>query len=160
MNSVQNTSRAVHELLARYLEAWNARDPAALAAGLVEEALIVGFDGSVMEGREAARATIATIFSQYATGRYVWLPRRVRELGPGLAVISAMAGLVPAGQADVDPRLNAVQTLVAVHRAGEWRIAVFQNTPAQFHGRPEAAESLTAELRAELRRRRGVREGT
>lgn len=25
--------------------------------------------------------------------------------------------------------------------------ALFQNTPAQFHGRPELAESLTAELR-------------
>jgi len=28
-----------------------------------------------------------------------------------------------------------------------WRIALFQNTPAAFHGRPEAAKKLSAELR-------------
>jgi hypothetical protein len=41
-----------------------------------------------------------------------------------------------------------VQVLVAVRRADVWRVAFFQNTPAQFHGRPELAEALTAELRA------------
>jgi hypothetical protein len=69
-------------------------------------------------------------------------------------MMTAMAGLVPAGKDDIDPRFNAIQTLVAVRTAGEWRIAVLQNTPAQFHGRPEAAESLTAELKAEWRRHR------
>ena len=36
---------------------------------------------------------------------------------------------------------------------GQWRIALFQNTPAQFHGRPEAAEALTDELRAAFKSR-------
>jgi hypothetical protein len=36
---------------------------------------------------------------------------------------------------------------VAAKRAGHWRIALFQNTPAQFHGRPELAKALTEELR-------------
>jgi len=40
-----------------------------------------------------------------------------------------------------------MQTMVAVNRAGEWRIALLQNTPAQFHGRPEMAEALTQDLR-------------
>ena len=35
----------------------------------------------------------------------------------------------------------------AVKRAGRWRIILFQNTPAQFHGRPELAQQLTDELR-------------
>jgi uncharacterized protein (TIGR02246 family) len=30
---------------------------------------------------------------------------------------------------------------------GHWQIFQFQNTPAQFHGRPEMAEALTDELR-------------
>ena len=158
MSDLPRITSEVHALLARHLEAWNARDPAALAATLADDALLVGFDGSVMEGREAARATIATIFAQYATGRYVWLPRRVRELAPGVALMTSMAGLVPAGQDDVEPRLNAVQTLVLRQSGCDWRIAVFQNTPAQFHGRPEAARSLTDELRAEWRRVRGARE--
>jgi hypothetical protein len=30
---------------------------------------------------------------------------------------------------------------------GVYRIEMFQNTPAAFHGRPEASERLSAELR-------------
>jgi ABC-type lipoprotein export system ATPase subunit len=29
----------------------------------------------------------------------------------------------------------------------QWQIAVFQNTPAQFHRRPELAKNMTDELR-------------
>jgi hypothetical protein len=28
----------------------------------------------------------------------------------------------------------------------EWRIALFQKTPAQYHGRPELVETHTAEI--------------
>jgi hypothetical protein len=42
--------------------------------------------------------------------------------------------------------------MVAVRTADGWRITLLQNTPAQFHGRPEAVEALTTELRAELNR--------
>jgi hypothetical protein len=55
--------------------------------------------------------------------------------------------MVPPGQSDINPAVNALQTLVVVLRADEWRIALLQNTPAQFHGRPEMAEALTRELR-------------
>jgi hypothetical protein len=37
--------------------------------------------------------------------------------------------------------------LVAVKRGDDRRIELFQNTPAQFHGRPELSEALTEELR-------------
>ena len=47
----------------------------------------------------------------------------------------------------LNPGLNAVQTLAAVRPVGQWQVAVFQNTPAPFHGRPEAAAPLTQELR-------------
>jgi hypothetical protein len=46
----------------------------------------------------------------------------------------------------LNPAANAVQTMVAERDGGGWRIVLFQNTPAQFHGRPELAERLTAEL--------------
>jgi hypothetical protein len=51
---------------------------------------------------------------------------------------------------NLNPAVNAVQSLVAVKNAGEWRIALFQNTPAQFHGRPELVQELTEELRGLL----------
>lgn len=46
--------------------------------------------------------------------------------------------------------VNAIQTLVTVKHDGQWRIAVFQNTPAAFHGRPELRDRLTEELRQVL----------
>jgi hypothetical protein len=55
--------------------------------------------------------------------------------------------MVPPGQTDINPAVNTIQTLVAVKRDGTWRIALFQNTPAQFHGRPELVQQLTEELR-------------
>ena len=55
--------------------------------------------------------------------------------------------LVP-GQSEPNPATNAVQSLVAA----DGRIVLFQNTPAQYHGRPELAEAHTAEIRAALAR--------
>jgi hypothetical protein len=35
---------------------------------------------------------------------------------------------------------------VFVEANGQWKIALLQNTPAAFHGRPQLAEDLTHEL--------------
>ena len=140
-------------LLARYLDAWNARDADAMAETLCEDAVLVGFDGSVMKGREDARTTLRQIFADHPTGRYVWLLRGTPELAPGVVALYALAGLVPAGKDDIDPSLTAVLSLVALRQGGEWRIRMFQTTPAQLHGQPQVREDYAAELRAELGRR-------
>ncbi len=44
--------------------------------------------------------------------------------------------------------VNAIQSLVAVRDTDHWRAMLLQSTPAAFHGRPDLAEALTAELRA------------
>jgi hypothetical protein len=54
--------------------------------------------------------------------------------------------MVPPGKSQVNPETNAIQSLIAQQVGGHWRIQLFQNTPAAFHGRPEAGEALTAEL--------------
>jgi hypothetical protein len=54
--------------------------------------------------------------------------------------------MVPPGQTQVNPAVNAVQSLVVQQEGSRWRIHLFQNTPAAFHGRPEAAAALTSEL--------------
>ncbi len=62
----------------------------------------------------------------------------MRFLAPKVAVLRAGAGMVPPGQSDVNPAVNVIQATVTAGRDGRWRIALFQNTPAQFHGRPGA----------------------
>ena len=49
----------------------------------------------------------------------------MRFLTPDVAVLRAVAGMVPPGQSDLNPAVNAVQTLVAARQDGQWRIAVF-----------------------------------
>ena len=73
-----------------------------------------------------------------------------KPLGDDAALLRAVSGVVPAGDNDLNPKLNAVQSLVARRRNGAWQVVLYQNTPAQYHGRPEAAEALTEELRSEL----------
>lgn len=63
------------------------------------------------------------------------------------AVFRAVAGMMPPGRMDLYPAVNTIQTLIAAKRDGQWRIALFQNTPAQFHRRLEIVQQLTDELR-------------
>lgn len=145
--------RAVRALYRRLLDGWNARDAEAMAAPFAEDCHVIGFDGGQMFGRAEMAATMAAIFADHLTAEYVALVRGVRFLTPDVAILRADTGLLPRGQPDLNPNLNARQTVVAVRSDGVWRIALFQNTPAQLHGRPDLAAQLTNELRAELARR-------
>jgi hypothetical protein len=58
--------------------------------------------------------------------------------------------MVPPGGSEIVPQRNAIQTVVACCGDDGWSAALFQTSPAQFHGRPELADSLTAELAALL----------
>jgi uncharacterized protein (TIGR02246 family) len=142
---------AVCELYRRVLNGWNSRDASAFAAAFAEDGDTIGFDGSRHVGRADIAATIGRIFADHPTGQYVGKVRRVRFLTPAVAVLDAVAGIIPAGQATLRPELNAVQTMIAAKSGEDWRIALYQNTPAQYHGRPELVEALTEELRRELR---------
>lgn len=143
----------VRALYRRLHEAWNARDADAFAGQFADEGEAIGYDGSEMAGRSEIVATLRKIFADHQTAAYVGKVRRVHFLGPEIAHLNAIAGLVPPGASDIAPQLNALQTLVAVQRDGQWQIAYFQNTPAQYHGRPELAEQLSEALRQELRGR-------
>jgi uncharacterized protein (TIGR02246 family) len=71
----------------------------------------------------------------------------LRLLSAEVALLRAVVGMIPPGRSELEPARNAHQTVVAAKRDGQWRIVLFQNTPAQFHGRPDLVERLTQELR-------------
>jgi uncharacterized protein (TIGR02246 family) len=136
--------RALHR---RLLEAWDARDADAYAELFAADGTLVGFDGSTVDGRDEIRSHLSGIFADHDTGSYVGGVREARLLDPDVGLVRAVTGLIPSGQDDINPGTNAIQSLVVVRTDGAWRVALFQNTPAAFHGRPAAAEALTDELR-------------
>ena len=143
----------VETLYFSLLEHWNEQDADGMAALFVADGQVVGFDGSEVDGRESIAASMAGIFARHRTAAYVAKVRSVRFVGY-TAILRAVAGMIPPGRQDLNPELNAVQTLVASHTAGAWQIELFQNTPAAWHGRDEARDRLTAELRTVMQRMR------
>jgi len=138
------------------LSAWNRRNAADMASLFTTEGTTVGFDGTSHVGRAVIEREIAEIFAHHETAAFVGIVREVRDLSPEVSLLRAVAGMVPPGEADLKPEVNAVQSLVAARRNGKWRIELFHNTPAAFHGHPEASEELTEELRQRLREERGA----
>ncbi len=137
----------VRALYRALLERWNERDAKGMAALFADDGRSIGFDGSEMSGPAEIEETLAAIFAHHPTASYVSKVRSVRFLTPGVAVIAAVVGMVPRGKSELNPAVNAVQTVVAAKHGSAWRVAQLQSTPAAYHGRPELAESLTAELR-------------
>ena len=138
----------VKQLYQQVLDGWNRRSAAEMAAPFAENGSVVGFDGSQMNGRAEIEAMLAPIFADHPTARYVSIVREVRQLAPNVALLRADVGMVPPGKSQINPATNAIQSLVAVKEGAIWRVALFQNTPAQFHGRPHLVEQMTAELQA------------
>ncbi|HEX2623161.1 MAG TPA: SgcJ/EcaC family oxidoreductase [Phototrophicaceae bacterium] len=138
---------AVESLYHRLLDSWNRHNADDYGALFESDANVIGFDGSQMNSQAEITSTLKQIFADHVTSAYIGKVREVRLLSPETALLRAIVGMVPAGGKDLNPAVNAIQTLVAVKRDGQWRITLFQNTPAQFHGRPDLAEALTNELR-------------
>jgi uncharacterized protein (TIGR02246 family) len=150
VSDVGNHEAEVRTLYQRVLDGWNRRSADDFAAPFAEDGEVVGFDGSQNKGRAEIAAEMGRIFADHETGTYVGGVRSIRALGSEAAVLRAVAGMVPAGESDLDPKLNTVQSLIAERQGGAWRVVLYQNTPAQFHGRPELSEQLTKELRQEM----------
>jgi uncharacterized protein (TIGR02246 family) len=130
----------------RLLEAWNERDAKAFAALFTNDGSAIGFDGSQMNGAAEIAEALARVFADHQTAAYVAKVREVRQIDQRTAILRAVVGMIPRGSIDLNPAVNAVQSLVVVGSGAEARIALLQNTPAAFHGRPEAGAALTGEL--------------
>ena len=142
---------AARELYGKLIQAWNKRNARDFALLFASNGSIVGYDGSQVDGQLDVGAHISEIFSHHQTACYVTIVREVRPVSSDVVVVRANAGMVPPGKDELNPDRNAVQSMVAVRKGGKWEIALFQNTPAVYDGRPELSKKLTEELRAVLR---------
>jgi uncharacterized protein (TIGR02246 family) len=145
-----NAEDAVVDLYRRLVDGWNNADAEAMAGALAPDGVVVGFDGSQMLGRDEAARELGGIFADHETATYVVKVRSAKPLGADAALLHAVAGMVPPGGSEIMPDRNVIQTVVAKRDDDGWLVALFQTTPAQFHGRPELSEALTGELSALL----------
>jgi uncharacterized protein (TIGR02246 family) len=142
---------AARELYAQILSCWNERNSGAFARLFARNGNMVGFDGSQVDGQEGIEGHLSEVFGSHQTASYVAKIREVRVLGPDVVLLRAVAGMVPPGKADLNPAVNTIHTLLARSHGDRWLVELFQSTPAAFHGRPEASEALTTELRQQLK---------
>jgi len=144
---LQSAEKTVRELYEQLLERWNQRDARGMAGLFAIEGNLVGFDGSSVNGRMQIEDHLGPIFRDHPTPRFIAKVREIRPLAPKVLLLRAVVGMIAPGNAEINPALNAVQSLVAVRRDHNWQVQLFQNTPAAFHGRPAEIEALTEELR-------------
>jgi uncharacterized protein (TIGR02246 family) len=137
---------AIEALHADLLTCWNHRDAHGMASLFLMDGNAIGFDGSQMNGSSEVEAELSKVFDNHQTASYVWKVKEVRFLNDDCALLTAIVGMVPPGKDSINPATNAIQSLIALRKTGTWKIALFQNTPAQFHGRPEMVENMTREL--------------
>jgi uncharacterized protein (TIGR02246 family) len=137
----------IRQLYADLIAAWNNHNAESYAALFTDNANLVGFDGSIMNGKADVLSHLSGIFAHHKTAPYIYIIREVRFLSDEVALLRSVVGMLnPTGE-DINPAANAIQSLVSVKQNDEWRISLFQNTPAQFHGRPELSQALSDELR-------------
>jgi uncharacterized protein (TIGR02246 family) len=144
-------SDEIEVLYRRFLSAWNDQDADAMASCFADDGEMIGFDGSHARGSRGVREHLAPIFADHQTAMFVTSVREVRMLSDTVGLLRAAAGMVPPDGSDINPAVNTHHTVVAQKSDdSRWRIALFQNTPARFDGRPEEVERWTEELRAAL----------
>jgi uncharacterized protein (TIGR02246 family) len=142
---------AICALYQQMMEGWNAASGYAFASPFEENGDLVGFDGTYIKGSQEIALFHQHLFDMFLKGsRLVGKVKSVRFLTSDVAVMHAIGGTMMAGQTDLDPERNSVQTLVAVKRNGKWNLAAFQNTRATYISRPDESQKLTEELQALL----------
>ena len=137
----------VQNLYNKLIDAWNRRDAKGMSDQFADQGVQIGFDGSKLIGKGEILAHLTPIFLDHPTAPFITKVKEIRSLGTDAAILYAIAGMIPPGKSDIEPAVNAHQTLVAVKMNNSWQVELFQNTPAQFHGRPELVEEMTEELR-------------
>jgi uncharacterized protein (TIGR02246 family) len=140
-SSDEHEIRALHK---RMLDAWGAGDGEAFAAPFSDDAVFVGFDGSVLRGRAQIAASHQELFDRWLKGtRLVEERTEVRFVDTGVAIVHALSGTVMRGKSEPTPERDSIQTLVAVRdAAGGWSFVSFQNTRI----RPIGAGAVSALL--------------
>ena len=142
---------AIRALYQQMIDGWNAGNGDDFAAPYTDDSDFIGFDGTYMKGRQEIASFHQMLFDKFLRGsRLIGKIRSMRFVTVDIAIMIAVGGTVMAGQSDIEPERNSIHTIVAVKYDNHWYFTAFQNSRAQYIGRPEESQALTEELRQEL----------
>ncbi len=120
---------AVRGLYQELIDGWNRGSGDAFAAVFAEYGDLVAFDGTYFKGRGEIAPFHQELFDRWLKGtRLLGRVKSVRFLSPDVALMHAVGGTIMRGKSESAPERDSIQTLVAIRRDGEWRLAAFQNT--------------------------------
>ncbi len=110
---------AIRSLYQQAMDGWNRGSGEAFASPFAEDGDLVGFDGTHLKGRQEIASFHQQLFDTYVKGtRLVGKIRSVRFLTSDVALMHVVGGTIMAGQTDIEPERNSVQTLVATKTEG------------------------------------------
>ncbi len=99
---------AVRGLYQQLMDGWNQGSGAAFAAAFAEDGDLVAFDSTHFEGRQEIASFHQQLFDKWMKGtRLVGRVRRVRFLGPDVAVLHAVGGTVMRGKTEPSPERDS-----------------------------------------------------
>lgn len=127
---------AVRALYSQLMDGWNKGNAEAFAAPFAGDGHLVAFDGTHFKRRDEIISFHQPLFDKWLKGtRLVGEVQSVHFLSPDVALMHVLGGTVMRGKSQPSPERDSIQTLVAVKRRGEWRLAAFQNTRVRPMGR-------------------------
>ncbi len=120
---------AIRDLYRELMDGWNQGSGDAFAAAFTQDGDLIGFDGTHFRGRQEIAPFHQELFDKWLKGtRLVGRIKSVRFLSSDVALVHAVGGTVMRGKSEPALERDSIQTLVAVRRGSQWRLAAFQNT--------------------------------
>ena len=127
--SLTTDESAVRALYQELMAGWNKASGEAFAQPFTEDGDLIGFDGTHIKGRRQIAEFHQPLFDKWLKGtRLIGAVSSVRFITPTVALMHAIGKTVMRGNSEPSPERDSIQTLVAVKRDQEWRLAAFQNT--------------------------------
>ena len=93
----------IRSLYQRLLDSWNRKSGRDFASLFLEDGETVGFDGSDLVGKSQIKTDLEHIFTVHIPATYIGIVRSIRFLAPDVAILRAVAGMVPPEQHDIHP---------------------------------------------------------
>jgi uncharacterized protein (TIGR02246 family) len=123
--------KAIDELFDKLSDAWACGDGEAYASLFIRDAVFVGVFGFRLNGREIIRQRHQEMFNGIFKFSRLdsMIGKQIQPLTPEVVLVNSDGDVYFPGETPQMVKASGLRTLTVVKVQGEWRIALFQNTP-------------------------------